>query len=116
MKQMKAIFPTFKLPPTQGDPRAAMLFVVPMVIEIAEEALARRAKNKQQQAAMPPHQAAPKRREPRPTGAPSGSSPTAVQVPLLTILLNEAQFLVGADSSGYMKKDMAVLRRLLSPP
>ncbi|CAN0252527.1 unnamed protein product [Pylaiella littoralis] len=96
----------------QGDPRAAMLSVVPMVVEIAEEALARRAKNKQQ--AMS-HHAAFNRQEQRPIGAPSRAAPTAPQ-PLLTVLLQEAQFLVGADSSGYMKKDMAVLRHLLSPP
>lgn len=89
-----------------------MLSVVPMVVEIAEEALARRAKNKQQ--AMS-HHAAPKRHEQHPKGALSGSAPTAPES-LLTVLLREAQFLVGADSSGYMKKDIAILRHLLSPP
>lgn len=78
-----------------------MLSVVPMVVEVAEEALARRAKNKQRATAHKPEQPA---------------APKGAREPLLAAFLREAQFLVGADSSGHMKKDMAALRSLLSPP
>eukprot|EP00903_Cladosiphon_okamuranus_P007181 g6973.t1 len=81
-----------------------MLSVVPAVVEVAEEALARRAKNKQQAAAK-------KKQQQQPAAAPKGA-----REPLLAAFLREAQFLVGADSSGQMKKDMAALRALLSPP
>lgn len=79
-----------------------MLSVVPMVVEVAEEALARRAKNKRQAATH--------------TSSKTDEHPTSGKEPLLPAFLREAQFLVGADSSGSMKKDMATLRSLLSPP
>lgn len=81
-----------------------MLSIVPLVVEVAEEALARHAKNKQQQVASHKHPAQPY--------APKGGA----REPLLAAFLHEAQFLVAADSSGQMKKDMAALRSLLSPP
>lgn len=79
-----------------------MLSVVPMVVAVAEEALARHAKNKQQAASHKPAQ---------PYQAPKGA-----REPMLAAFLQEAQFLVAADSSGQLKKDMAALRALLSPP
>lgn len=81
-----------------------MLSVVPMVVEVAEEALARRAKKKQQQQAATIH------------GSEQPQAPNGPREPLLAAFLREAQFLVGADSSGQMKRDMAALRSLLSPP
>lgn len=84
-----------------------MLSVVPMVVEVAEEALARRAKNK--------HQAIAHKPEHQPAAA-AAAAPKGAREPLLAAFLREAQFLVRADSSGQMKKDMAALRSLLSPP
>ena len=92
-----------------------MLSVVPMVAGVAEEALARRAKNKQQAAAV--HK--PGQQPPPPAAAAAAAAAAAPQggkEPLLVAFLREAQYLVGADTSGQMKKDMAALRSLLSPP
>ncbi|CAM9322020.1 unnamed protein product [Scytosiphon promiscuus] len=94
----------------QGDPQAAMLSVVPMVVNVAEEALARRAKNKQQLVGR----ASPPRHEESLT--PSKLKLASRVDSLLVAFLEEVQFLVGADPSGQMKKDLVAFRSLLAPP
>lgn len=104
---------------TQGDPRAAMLSVVPLVLEVAESALQNR-QNRLNPADKPPHVGGGRHGDDAPPDqrrdeAKEGSA-RRQREPLLLYLLRESQFLVGSDSSGCMKKDMASLRLLLSPP
>lgn len=96
-----------------------MLCVVPMVVEVAEEALAKRNKNKQPTSGRPAARpaaatavgiiASMRQEEVKAAGT------AAVGAPLLAAFLREAQFLVGSDSSGNMKRDVKALRALLSP-
>lgn len=100
-----------------------MLTVVPMVVGIADTALAKNSKRLQRLAS--------------PTSTISAASQTCHKAihggsddvaaatsdyhtfagePLILCLLRQAQFQVSADTSGNMKRDMTTLRLLLSPP
>lgn len=84
-----------------------MELVVPLVVEVAEDALARR-KYKETKSfgrAQSKHEKAHDAGTTRPFPA----------EPLLEAFLLEAQYLIDFDSSGSMKRDIKKLRSLLSP-
>lgn len=95
-----------------------MLSVVPMVVGVAEGVLAKRHENKRSTRTSPAstHATAqlPGRQEEL---SRAGTLDSACNISgTLAAFLLEAQFLVGSDSSGGMKRDMVALRSLLSPP
>lgn len=95
-----------------------MLSVVPMVVGVAEGVLAKRHENKRSTRASPAptHTAAqlPGKHE---ESSRAGAVDCAGNISgTLAAFLLEAQFLVGSDSSGGMKRDMVALRSLLCPP
>lgn len=85
--------------------------MIPMVVEVAEEALAR---HETSRAAVEAKAGG------RCTGAAwsdrRGAGLTNSKKPLLVDFLREAQFLVASDPTGTMKRDLTALRMLLSPP
>lgn len=106
----------------QGDPRAMMLSVVPVVVAIAEEALGRRLEHHPSTRARLTAAAAEADTSlsTRPMGSRAdsyASKPCLGSGPLLLLgFLEEAKLLVDTDPSGVMKKDTRSLRELLSAP
>lgn len=105
----------------QGNPREAMLSVVPKVVEVSEQVLTRKHKGRQSSRAR--RTASPKasstdgnNKEQDGQTISSRAANLPEGQPMLVGFLREAQFLVKSDSSGNMKRDMKALRALLSPP
>lgn len=106
----------------QGDPREAMLSMVPKVVDVAEEALTRKYKNKQTLSVRRTASSTASKtsstggKEQERETSPRAANNLREREPLLVVFLREAQFLVKLDSSGNMIRDMKALRALLSPP
>lgn len=106
----------------QGDPREAMLSMVPKVVQVAEDALAKKHKPKQPSSVRRAASSAASKTSPtngkeqERDASPRATNNLREGEPLLVGFLREAQFLVKLDSSGNIKRDMKALRALLSPP
>lgn len=96
--------------------------MVPKVVEVAEEALTRKYKNKQPSSvrrtasSTASKASSPGGKEQERETSPRAANDLREGESLLVGFLREAQFLVKLDSSGNMKRDIKALRALLSPP